>query len=359
MSEQIWVLAGQSNMEGCAPLEEVEPSSPVVSSFGMNERWEMAEEPLHILEHSMDPIHNPVTSEERMAAIGLGRSVKQTGAGLGLAFGKRLNECTGDPIGLIPCAHGGTSLDQWDPGLVDLGGGSLYGSMVRRISAAGKPVTGLLWYQGESDALNGGGPTYAERWHRWIQALRRDLDAPVLPVYWVQLSRVILPESDPGWNQVQLAQLELASKIPHTGMVAAVDLPLCDEIHVDTSGLRRLGRRLANLVLHDVTSGVLGASGPTPAQAEIDSERLTIKLLVNSGASLRTQNEAKGFTLTDSKDRALPITISARVGDNEICVDLSSKAPERAKLWYGHGTDPDCNIIDQNDMALPVFSLEI
>ncbi|MCL4218335.1 MAG: hypothetical protein KJ052_15210, partial [Candidatus Hydrogenedentes bacterium] len=37
------------------------------------------------------------------------------GAGLGLPFAKAVAEATGRPIGLVPCAHGGTSMTQWSP----------------------------------------------------------------------------------------------------------------------------------------------------------------------------------------------------------------------------------------------------
>ena len=51
---------------------------------------------------------------------------------------------TGVLAGLLACAPGGESMDQWDPALKGSGGESLYGSMLRRVRAAGGKVTGVL-----------------------------------------------------------------------------------------------------------------------------------------------------------------------------------------------------------------------
>ena len=52
------------------------------------------------------------------------------------------------PQGVICCAHGGTSMDQWSPEGRDLGGDeSLYGAMYRRFVHNGSRVKGMFWYQ--------------------------------------------------------------------------------------------------------------------------------------------------------------------------------------------------------------------
>ena len=72
-------------------------------------------------------------------------------------------EKTGVPIGLIPAAHGGTSMQQWNPALRDLGGESLYGATVERFRAIWRQSRRcILWYQGESDA----NPTDAAQYAR-------------------------------------------------------------------------------------------------------------------------------------------------------------------------------------------------
>lgn len=91
------------------------------------------------------------------------RYFRRFGAGLGIRFGKEMYKYNGVPVGLIMCAHGGTSMKQWEPSTGEkrdlpikssMVTDSFYGSMMRRLEAAGGRVKALLWYQGESDAAD-------------------------------------------------------------------------------------------------------------------------------------------------------------------------------------------------------------
>lgn len=68
------------------------------------------------------------------------------GVGPGAAFAQAVLKETGRPIGLIPCAHGGSSMSAWDPALKHNGDDSLYGALLRRVEmiGGGKKIKGLL-----------------------------------------------------------------------------------------------------------------------------------------------------------------------------------------------------------------------
>jgi hypothetical protein len=143
--------------------------------------------------------------------IGLpGRSrwinARRKGAGLGLPFAVALSESTSVPGGLIPCAHGGTSMDEWSPALRDKGGNSLYGAMYQRFQAASGKVTGILWYQGESDASAKDAPQFRKKFEDLIAAVRRDFNDPDLPFYGVQIGRHVSKGLAEPWNLVQQEQ---------------------------------------------------------------------------------------------------------------------------------------------------------
>ena len=53
----LWMLAGQSNMEGLGDLVDVEQPDPLVHSFDMADQWEVAQEPLHTLVGATDRVH--------------------------------------------------------------------------------------------------------------------------------------------------------------------------------------------------------------------------------------------------------------------------------------------------------------
>ena len=257
----LWVLAGQSNMEGVGNLVDVTPPHPQVMSLGMDGKWARAEEPLHWLVDSPDPVHsgNPNDRARRSAEQ---HRTRAKGAGLGLPFAVALVEQTRVPIGLVACAHGGTSMEQWNPAKKNEGGNSLYGSFLRQVQLAGGKVKGVLWYQGESDANGEASKIYHRVFADFIASVRADLNQSDLPFYYVQIGRFINGSDPKGWNAVQEAQRRLPERVPNTGVVSVIDLELDDLIHVGTHGLKRAGQRLARIAERELF-GQIGATTPT------------------------------------------------------------------------------------------------
>ena len=366
----LWILAGQSNMEGHGDLIDVQPPTPLVHSYDMADRWIVAEDPLHTVVGAVDPVHWPLNADktpERFTGEKLDRyiSARKKGAGLGLPFAEEMLRRTGVPIGLVPCAHGGTSLEQWSPALKDRGGESLYGSMLRRFSAAGGGVKGILWYQGESDAHPKVADAYLHKFEDFVKSVRADFNQPDLPFYYVQIGRHIADSDAAEWNQVQLAQLKAESEMPHVGMVTSVDLSLDDGIHVSTPDLKRLGIRLALLASHDLfpTMKDFGdlKAGPRPAAAKFLDGAIKVSF---SGVNGRLQSLGRisGFSIRTAAGEPATVIYKARVDPAEastVILFVQGSLPERAVLWYGAGNDPYCNLHDASDMAVPAFAIPI
>lgn len=362
----LWVLAGQSNMEGVGDLVNVEPPNGLVHSFDMTDRWVLAEEPLHTLASAVDPVHwrpNENKVRERYQGERLEKFVaaRRKGAGLGLPFAVEMVRRTGVPVGLLPCAHGGTSMDQWNPDLRDKGGESLYGSTIRRVKAAGGKVTGILWYQGESDANPKAAPVFREKFERLVAAFRSDIGQPDLPFYYVQIGRHVNNANVNEWNHVQEMQRQAEKTIPRSGMVTAVDLTLDDGIHVGVKDLKLLGRRMANLACHDLFAGEPQCSwlqpGPRPAAVQVSGNTIRIAFTGVNG-KLTSEGRVAGFTIHDASGNAVPGFFRAEVDPNDATVirlHTQGNLPEGAALRYGAGKDPYCNVRDEAGMALPVF----
>ena len=60
----LWVLAGQSNMEGCGKRVDMEESMPLVHSLQSCEQWALAEEPLHWLSESPRLVHHKLLGRD-------------------------------------------------------------------------------------------------------------------------------------------------------------------------------------------------------------------------------------------------------------------------------------------------------
>ena len=348
----LWILAGQSNMEGSADLVDVETPHPFVHSFQSREEWSQAEEPLHWLGESPRPIHYTINGNTPPETIPPRDPSRAKGAGLGLTFAKSLHDQTGVPIGLIPAAHGGTSMQQWNPKLRDLGGASLYGATVERFRAVGGNVAGILWYQGESDANASEAPFYEQRMTELIHSFRADFAQPDLPFYLVQLGGFVtdpLPESIQGWNHVREIQRLLPQKLPNVGLVSAIDLGLDDGIHIDTAGLKTLGKRLAAVAS--------GRPAPAVHSVTFEPERGWLRVgFAHVQGRLQAAGRPAGFSLRDAEGRELPLIYKVTLDGPNALLKLTDPARlPGSHLWYGYGLAPYCNLTDASGASLSAF----
>jgi len=362
----LWVLAGQSNMEGVGDLVDVEPPNELVHNFDMADRWMVAEEPLHTLVSATDRVHwrlNEQKQPDRYEGERLRKYIaeRKKGAGMGLPFAVEMVKRTGVPIGLLSCAHGGTSMDQWDPALKEKGGDSLYGSMLRRFQAAGGKVTGLLWYQGESDANLKAAAEFPQKFESFVAKVREDFQQPDLPFYYVQIGRHVSNQSVPDWHVVQEAQRLAEAKIPHSGMIAAIDVAIDDQIHVSTQDQKRLGRRMANLACRDLFPKLPHYGqvqrGPHPVSAKVEGGSILVTFAEVNG-HIVSSGRPSGFSIRAADGTSVPTIYKIQTTHGEgnvVELKFTGKLPDNATLFYGDGKDPYCNLHDEADMGVPVF----
>jgi sialate O-acetylesterase len=341
----LWVLAGQSNMQGIGDLIDVTPPQAKVMSLQIDGRWVRAQEPLHWW--LIDPVR---------------QKKHPTGAGLGLPFAATLVKHTNVPIGLLPCAVGGTYMTQWDPAKKKLGRGSLYGTMLDQVKRAGGKVKGLLWYQGEAERDEPLFRVYPEVFRAFIAAVRQDLHAPDLPFYFVQIGRLVAPENPRGWKTVQETQRLLPETVPNTAVVSVIDLELDDFIHVGTQGLKRAGRRLALIALGKLYGQTEVATPNLDKVAQGPGHTLLVKFKgVNRSkdrkSGLQPHRHIAGFSIRRADDTELPLVFEAAIAadPDTVVLKLSGAVPPGARLWYGYGLNPYCNLTDGLDMAVPAF----
>lgn len=362
----VWILAGQSNMEGCGDLARPTPPDDRVRALSMDGRWGRAEDPLHEPESSPDPVHAPVRWKPKVLARL--RAQRTKGVGPGISFGSEMARRSGGvPQGLIACAHGGTTMEQWDPRGKSQGGASLYGSMLRVCKRAGQPVAGILWHQGESDANRDGAELYFQRMAAFIRAVRKDLKQPRLPFLLAQLGREYnVEDAGEAWNRVQSEQARLAREIGRVACVATVDLPMGDSIHLSSEAQARLGRRFAAAA----DRLVYGNRGELPPPEIASVRRLRSPELYNRGnygLEVTVQNAAGGlcasrgavegaFGLVDPDGKVTHPFFKAEIRGNRIRLDALRNIwePENCRLVYGRGRKPPGGLADGRDLAVPV-----
>ena len=149
-----FLMLGQSNMAGRGFINEVPPIYNERIYMLRNGRWQMMTEPINY--------DRPVSGISLAGSFAEAWSCKNKD----------------DIIGLIPCAEGGSSLDEWAVGK------ELFRHAVNEAKFAkeSSELVGILWHQGESDSNNGNYKVYYKKLLVIIEALRKELNAPDIPI---------------------------------------------------------------------------------------------------------------------------------------------------------------------------------
>ena len=354
----LWVLAGQSNMEGCGKLKEVEAPEIGVSCFYMGDKWDIAQEPLCWLNESLDRVHWRASEAELSQVVVRERRGRTIGAGLGMAFGKTILRHTEVPVGLIMCAHGGSSMTQWSKDSVsgDDAGNTLYGAMFRKIHKLGGKIKGVLWYQGEAEANEADAILYDGRMKAWVAEFRRDLGDQSIPFIYAQLSVVYFMDSEAvWWNRVQHEQLLLEEALAPAAMVPTIDAELSDIIHLNTASLREVGRRMALQALR-LSYGQHGYStGPRMDCLKWNDDRTELHIAVTgTNGCLQLEERIYGFTIEANGENLLH---SAFLSPDRQAIRIlfDENVPIDSRLWYGTGLNPTTNVKDAAGIPMPMF----
>ncbi|MBI2516295.1 MAG: sialate O-acetylesterase [Opitutae bacterium] len=370
----LWVLAGQSNMQGCGLITRTYPANPKIMMLDLSNEWMPAVPPIHRVYTAAAPVYrntvlqkNPtLTVEAWDKIVADARKKPSGGVGLELSFAVSMVGATGRPVGLIPCALGSTAMADWDPAGLAKGELSLYGNMVRRIRMAGGKIKGLLWYQGESDAAVSTVGQFQAAFLNFVDCLRRDTGIADLPVIYVQISRVCMENQTgaPEWEQVRELQRTLAAQRRNLWVVPAIDLPLDDLIHVGEAGHERLGRRVAEVALTHLYH-LPGHGTPIDFKSceilpplDVLHHRLRVTFSGVTGR-IQAQGRPAGFELRSDdpkKDGPMVFKVEPDPEHPDAVIVWYSKAIEApVRLYYGAGLNPYANLTDSLDMAVPAF----
>lgn len=215
-----FLLIGQSNMAGRGRLSEAPGLDASHIKILRNGRWQ--------------GLFRPVNPDRSSAGFNLAES-----------FAEQYSKAYHVDVGLIPCADGGTSLDQWQPG------GLLYDNAIcqARLAQRTSTIAGVLWHQGESDCYQSLYPVYREKLAAFISALRTELDLFDVPFLMGGLGD-FLPECLPAewetknYSYINEALQSLASDDLRIGFVSAKGLTsLEDMLHFNTPSLYEFGLR--------------------------------------------------------------------------------------------------------------------
>ncbi len=235
----VYLAAGQSNMAGYAESRTpMELPIDEVHLFGNDYAWKRGQEPMDGFWRQVDLISLDFPSHSLM-----------------LRFAKDVYDATGVPIAIIPGPLGGSSLaTQWQRDFDDpLNRNTLYGSLLyrTRLQEYGAAPAGLLWFQGESDAITTSPDYYRRLLLELIARYRADLGDVDMPFIVGQLGTYAF-SFIPTWIAVQEAQRRVAREDPQVALATAIDQPTWDTIHYTVEAYKTIGSRFALAALETI-----------------------------------------------------------------------------------------------------------
>ena len=184
--------------------------------------------------------------------------------------GLKLAKEKGIAIGIIVCSQGASVIESWlpkgvleekkikipleektvDHRLEDFSAwnqeGKLYDFMLGQVIPFA--LTGVVWYQGESDTSPAEGSVYGQELAILIDTWRQAFCNPELPFTVIQIADFDKEATNPGWRMVQQAQYDIQFSVPNVATVISKDVSACDDIHPPQK--YALSERLANTLLN-------------------------------------------------------------------------------------------------------------
>jgi len=217
-----FLIIGQSNMAGRGSLDEAEPLDTCEKRLKVlrNGRWQT--------------MYRPVNNDRPFSGTCLAES-----------FAKAYAEEHPDvDVGIIPCADGGTYLDQWQENSL-LFDNAVYSAKLAMRTAH---LVGILWHQGEGDCGEARYPFYFEKITAIMSALRRALGAEDIPLVVGGLGDFLKDRVEsPGlvnYPYVNEALVRFAESAHRTAFASAEGLTSNpDNLHFNHASLMEFGLR--------------------------------------------------------------------------------------------------------------------
>lgn len=225
----------------------------------------------------------------------------------------------------------------------------LYNQMVHPLTDY--PITGVIWYQGESNAYPGDAYEYRRQFRTMIRSWRDAWGQPDLPFLWVQLANYMEPgdgTQPSDWAVLRESQ-SAALSLPATAEVVAIDVGEADDIHPRNK--QDVGARLARAARAVAYGEAVEYSGPRYSGHRVRPDgRVEIRFdHVDGGLVARDSSGLGGFVIAGRDGDFVP---ARAVIEGDHVVVWSEAVSEPAAVRYAWADNPmGANLY--NEIGLP------
>ena len=213
----------------------------------------------------------------------------------------------------------------------------------------GFPITGILWYQGESNAQEMERVLeYQQLQDLMVRDLREKWGSEDLPFYFVQLSSIdTLNYKSHFWPEMRNQQLQSLRSLPGSGMAVSLDKGAKNDVHPRNKKI--IGERLARWALKDVYGESIEVSGPLPESARYEKGGILLSFTHADGLKTSDGAPVRGFSIDGRR-------VSASIVEDEIFIE-TQKRPEF--IHYAWDPYSDANLVNKQDLPAPTFRFKI
>jgi hypothetical protein len=283
-----------------------------------------------------------------------------------IAFGNRIIDRLGVPVGLLDFAINGSGLRKeadWGTGYWEnTAPGSIYNRFLAGVADAGGAVEFVVWIQGEADA--GRGTVTESEYRKSLESfvtnqIRVDIengsDQEYLPFLIVSMVK------RPGMKDIphqalRNAQKFVAENVPGCYLAATtLDLENIGRQHLSPDAYTTMGRRVAQTVLHILNEETYHRGPWVSGVKQIDERTIDVIITHRGGTDFTPATGITGWEVLSGRT-TLPITEVYRHDPQTIRIVLEKPMIGKATIRYLYGAMPDATrpVLDNSRMELPL-----
>lgn len=370
----VWLCSGQSNMEYTLDRKLKRYAAP---KKGIDEAeaalLEIKPDGIRYMYVEKDLKKFPVLPTKGWAD-GNDTLVRYASA-IGYFFAKDIYEKTKVPIGIITSSWGGTRIEQWQPdwsykqsiafkdsitgpnfNIDGIHPGQMYKGLIEPLIPFS--IKGVLWYQGESNAMVEDQKTYPIKFELLLITWRNLFKDNNLPFYYVQLAPYLYSErKDKKLHTPQLLPefWEAQTKclmLKNTGMVVTTDLvDNLKDIHPSYKWI--VGRRLALIALEKTyLQKQIAFSGPQNISAKRKQNSIVLRFKHKGSGLISSDGKAlTWFSIAGSNGNFVPAT-AVIIGNKVMVSSPEIKIPKYVRFAWDEKAQP--NLFNKEGLpALP------
>ena len=267
-------------------------------------------------------------------------------------FGKELLS-EGIPIGLINSSQGGSRIESWTASPPSYKKKTFFNSRI--MPYASMPITGAIWYQGESNVKDGA--AYTDKMVKLVNSWRDtwSRNPEQFPFYFVQLAPFNYKhDNDELLPEFWIAQAAAEERIPNAAMAVINDIGNLTDIHPRNKA--PVGKRLGLLAKQNTYSHQdLIAHSPKPKSVQTKGKYLSVTF-THAGTSLYTRDGRvpNGFEIAGIDGKFTKAF--AKINDHTVVLN-APLIQNPTQVRYAWNAATQANIVNSAGLPISAFKL--